>query len=127
MVRELLTEGHGIPTIARHLGGGRHTLQRYARAATWQELADGTWKTARSSTPAPASLPSRWRPAWARRWLVRALSPLAWVTFLRVKGSPVQADVRGSARPRCRARHPGGILRPPSPGRASRRRTPAAS
>jgi hypothetical protein len=44
MVHELLAEGHGMRTIARHLGWGRHTVQRYARAATWQELADGRWQ-----------------------------------------------------------------------------------
>ena len=38
MVHELLAQGHGIRTVARHLGWGRHTVQRYARAATWQEL-----------------------------------------------------------------------------------------
>ena len=35
-----MAQGHWIRTIARHLGRGRHTVQRYARAATWQELAD---------------------------------------------------------------------------------------
>jgi hypothetical protein len=41
MVHELLAEGHGMRAIARHLGGGRHTVQRYAHAKTWQELVDG--------------------------------------------------------------------------------------
>ena len=49
MVHELLADGHGIRTIARHLGWGRHTVQRYARAATWQELADGRWQAPRVS------------------------------------------------------------------------------
>jgi transposase len=49
MVHELLAEGHGIRTIARHLGWGRHTVQRYARAATWQELVDGRWQAPRAS------------------------------------------------------------------------------
>jgi transposase len=49
MVHELLADGHGIRTIARHLGWGRHTVQRYARAATWQELADGRWQAPRAS------------------------------------------------------------------------------
>jgi transposase len=47
MVHELLAGGHGIRAIARHLGWGRHTVQRYARAATWQELADGRWQAPR--------------------------------------------------------------------------------
>jgi hypothetical protein len=35
--------------IARHLGWGLHTVQRYDRAATWQELADGRWQAPRAS------------------------------------------------------------------------------
>ena len=49
MVHQLLADGHGIRTIARHLGWGRHTVQRYARAATWQELVDGRWQALRPS------------------------------------------------------------------------------
>ena len=53
MVHELLAGGHGIRTIARHLGWGRHTVQRYARAATWQELVDGRWQAPRPSKLGP--------------------------------------------------------------------------
>jgi transposase len=49
MVHELLAGGHGIRAIARHLGWGQHTVQRYARAATWQELVDGRWQAPRAS------------------------------------------------------------------------------
>jgi transposase len=49
MVHELLAEGHGMRAIARHLGWGRHTVQRYAHAATWQELVDGRWQAPRPS------------------------------------------------------------------------------
>ena len=49
MVHELLAEGHGMRAIARHLGWGRHTVQRYAHAATWQELVDGRWQGPRPS------------------------------------------------------------------------------
>jgi transposase len=49
MVHELLADGHTIRAIARHLGWGRHTVQRYARAATWQELVDGRWQAPRAS------------------------------------------------------------------------------
>jgi transposase len=49
MVHQMLADGHGIRTIARHLGWGRHTVQRYARAATWQELVDGRWQAPRPS------------------------------------------------------------------------------
>jgi hypothetical protein len=38
LVHGLLAEGRGLREIARHLGWGLHTVQRYARAATWQEL-----------------------------------------------------------------------------------------
>jgi len=49
LVRQLRAEGRGIREIARHLGWGQHTVQRYDRAATWQELVDGRWKEARAS------------------------------------------------------------------------------
>jgi transposase len=48
-VHGLLAEGRGLREIARHLGWGLHTVQRYARAATWQELADGRWQRPRPS------------------------------------------------------------------------------
>jgi transposase len=62
IVHELLAEGQPIRTIARQLGWGRHTVQRYARAATWQELADGKWRTGRSSKldPFKPHLQQRW-------------------------------------------------------------------
>jgi transposase len=49
LVHGLRSEGRGLREIARHLGWGLHTVQRYARAATWQELADGRWKGPRPS------------------------------------------------------------------------------
>ena len=49
MVHELVAGGQTIRAIARHLGWGRHTVQRYARAATWQELVDGRWQAPRPS------------------------------------------------------------------------------
>jgi len=51
LVHELLDQGRGLRKIARHLGWGLHTVQRYARAATWQELADGRWQA-----PCPSKL-----------------------------------------------------------------------
>jgi transposase len=48
-VHGLLAEGRGLREIARHLGWGLHTVQRYARAVTWQELADGRWQGPRPS------------------------------------------------------------------------------
>jgi transposase len=38
LVHGLLSEGMGLRAIARHLGWGRHTVQRYARAAHWQDM-----------------------------------------------------------------------------------------
>jgi transposase len=49
IVHDLLSQGRGLREIARHLGWGLHTVQRYARAATWQELADGRWQGPRPS------------------------------------------------------------------------------
>jgi hypothetical protein len=49
IVHDLLAQGRGLREIARHLGWGLHTVQRYARAATWQELADGRWQRPRPS------------------------------------------------------------------------------
>jgi transposase len=48
-VRRLRAEGRGLQEIARHLGWGLSTVQRYDRAATWQELADGRWQAPRAS------------------------------------------------------------------------------
>jgi transposase len=49
LVHGLAAEGRSLREIARHLGWGLHTVQRYARAATWQELADGRWQGPRPS------------------------------------------------------------------------------
>jgi len=49
LVHELRAEGRGLREIARHLGWGLHTVQRYDRAATWQELVDGRWQAKRPS------------------------------------------------------------------------------
>ncbi|MFJ2829272.1 hypothetical protein ACIPC1_17155 [Streptomyces sp. NPDC087263] len=41
LVHGLLNEGVGLRAIARHLGWGRHTVQRFARAARWQDTVTG--------------------------------------------------------------------------------------
>ncbi len=51
LVRALRAEGRGLREIARHLSWGLHTVQRYDRAATWQELVDGRRKAPRASLP----------------------------------------------------------------------------
>ncbi|HEY5356773.1 MAG TPA: transposase [Streptosporangiaceae bacterium] len=53
MVHELLAAGHGTRTIARYLGRGRHTVQRYARAVICQALVDRRWQAPRPSMPDP--------------------------------------------------------------------------
>jgi hypothetical protein len=61
LVHALRAEGRGLREIARHLGWGLHTVQRYYRAATWQELAESRWPAAPASparsSPTPASMP----------------------------------------------------------------------
>jgi transposase len=61
LVHELLGQGMGIRHIARHLGWGRHTVQRYARAARWQDMVKGRKR----------HLPSKldpFKPYLAQRW-----------------------------------------------------------
>ncbi|MFF4903148.1 ISL3 family transposase [Streptomyces sp. NPDC001068] len=41
LVHDLLAQGMGLRHIARHLGWGRHTVQRYARATRWQDMVKG--------------------------------------------------------------------------------------
>lgn len=41
LVHGLLGQGMGIRAIARHLGWGRHTVQRYARAEHWHQVSPG--------------------------------------------------------------------------------------
>lgn len=66
-VHDLLASGHSIRGIARGLGWGQRTVQRYAHAATWQELVDGKCKGARPSKldPFKPYLHQRWNPAVA--------------------------------------------------------------
>lgn len=61
-VHDLLAAGHSIRGIARGLGWGHRTVQRYARAATWQELVDGKWKGPRPSKFDP------FKPYLRQRW-----------------------------------------------------------
>ncbi|MBB4938419.1 transposase [Streptosporangium album] len=62
LVHDLIEQGHGMRGIARRLGWSRHTVQRYARAVTWQELVDGKWKGVRPSKldPFKPHLHQRW-------------------------------------------------------------------
>ncbi|MGN2638669.1 ISL3 family transposase [Nocardia takedensis] len=61
-VHDLLASGHSIRGIARGLGWGQRTVQRYARAANWQELVDGKWKNPRPSKLDP------FKPYLRQRW-----------------------------------------------------------
>jgi transposase len=60
-VHDLLDAGMGIRAIARWLGWGRHTVQRYARAARWQDQV--TIRPRRSSILDPHAdyLRQRWQ------------------------------------------------------------------
>jgi Transposase len=62
LVHDLPSQGHGIRAIAAHLGWGRHTVQRYARAATWQDMVKGQ-RTPRASKldPFKTHLHQRWQ------------------------------------------------------------------
>ncbi|MEU3283280.1 transposase [Streptomyces antibioticus] len=61
LVHDLLAQGMSLRGIAHHLGWGRHTVQRYARAARWQDMAKGRKR----------QLPSKldpFKPYLADRW-----------------------------------------------------------
>jgi transposase len=49
LVHDLLKQGRGIRQIALHLGWGRHTVQRYARAETWEQMHVGLRRPRSSS------------------------------------------------------------------------------
>ena len=59
LVNRLRVEERGLREIAHRLGWGLHTVQRYDRAATCQELADGSTR----SSPTSTSTPTRATPA----------------------------------------------------------------
>lgn len=61
LVHELLAQGMSLRGVAQHLGWGRHTVQRYARAARWQDMVKGRKR----------QLPSKldpFKPYLAERW-----------------------------------------------------------
>ncbi|MEU6298956.1 ISL3 family transposase [Streptomyces erythrochromogenes] len=61
LVHELLAQGMGLREIARHLGWGRHTVQRYARAKDWQDVVKGRKRRQASKLdPFKAHLTLRW-------------------------------------------------------------------
>ncbi|MBB6174250.1 transposase [Nocardiopsis mwathae] len=49
LVHELLNQGNSLRGISIQLGWSRHTVQPYARAATWEEMVDGKWEQPRST------------------------------------------------------------------------------
>lgn len=61
LVHDLLAQGMGLRQIARHLGWGRHTVQRYARAARWQDMVKGCKRQLPSKRdPFKTYLAQRW-------------------------------------------------------------------
>ncbi|MFE9453459.1 ISL3 family transposase [Streptomyces sp. NPDC006739] len=61
LVHDLLARGMSLRGVAHHLGWGRHTVQRYARAARWQDMVKGRKR----------QLPSKldpFKPYLADRW-----------------------------------------------------------
>ncbi|MFE2718958.1 ISL3 family transposase [Streptomyces mirabilis] len=60
-VHELLDQGLSARAVARRLDLARNTVRRYARAATWQELATGRWQNL------PSTL-DPYKPYLHRRW-----------------------------------------------------------
>jgi transposase len=60
-VHGLLDAGYGIRATARQLRMGHHTVQRYARAATWQQMLHGQWQNRPSMLdPFKEYLHARW-------------------------------------------------------------------
>jgi hypothetical protein len=107
LVHGLRAEGRGLREIARHLGWGLHTVQRYDRAATWQEMADGRWKGTAGQQARPVQAP----PRPARRRGPRQLHP------------PVQRDQGAGLRQQLLRRPQ--LPRPAPPGEGAARRGPA--
>ncbi|MDH6127448.1 transposase [Kitasatospora sp. GP82] len=60
LVHQLLARGMGLREVARHLGWGRHTVQRYARAKHWQDMVKGQRPRASKLDPFKAYLAQRW-------------------------------------------------------------------
>ncbi|WP_405000777.1 transposase [Kitasatospora cathayae] len=89
LVHQLLASGMSLREVARHLGWGRHTVQRYARAKHWQDMVKGQLPPERaSSTPTRPTSPSAGRRPKGR-------SP-AWPCWRRSNGGATGAATRSS-------------------------------
>nr|WP_153506892.1 ISL3 family transposase [Streptomyces alkaliterrae] len=60
LVHQLISQGMGLREIARHLGWGRHTVQRYARVARWQDMVKGRAPRPSKLDPFSSCLGRRW-------------------------------------------------------------------
>ncbi|MFD7631387.1 ISL3 family transposase [Streptomyces sp. NPDC059851] len=61
LVHDLINQGMSLHGIAHHLGWGRHTVQRYARAARWQDMVKGhTRRRPSKLDPFKPYLEQRW-------------------------------------------------------------------
>ncbi len=59
LVHDLLAQGMSLRGIAHHLGWGRHTVQRYARTARWQDMIKGPKRQLPRQTRPVQALPGR--------------------------------------------------------------------
>nr|WP_241266671.1 ISL3 family transposase [Streptomyces scabichelini] len=108
LVHGMLNEGMGLRAIARHLGWGRHTVQRYARAARWQDAVTG-----RRTRPSRLDI--------HRPYLQRRIDETAGVISIKelreglaAQGRPVlYSSLRDWAR--SRLQWPTAPVRPPAP------------
>ena len=125
-VHAQLVQGHGIRAIARELGLGRHTVQRYARAATPVDVLRGQWSSRASKLDA-------FKPYLHQRLSERATSATtlyAEITRLGYRGSygTVSVYLRPHGRAPIPPPAPAGRLAHPPPRRTRpRRKEPAQS
>ncbi|MFI0986367.1 ISL3 family transposase [Streptomyces exfoliatus] len=83
LVHELLEHGMSQRAIARHLGWGRHTVQRYARAKHWQDMVKGQRPRGSKLDPFKPYLAQRWEETGGK---ITGLALLAEITERGYRG-----------------------------------------
>jgi transposase/transposase IS204/IS1001/IS1096/IS1165 family protein len=106
MVHQLLAQGHTIRAVARHLGWGRHTVQRYARAATWQQMADGRWQRPRPSMLDPFTPHLRQRADHGCGNAAQLFREISALGYTPAATPPSATGWTGTGPPRRRCRRP---------------------